>query len=124
MVPAQTATTPRAPAAGHRDGIQHILRPSGAARCRSHRAGQHHGLGGASTRLQEERGLFQRIGSVGDRRAADVRLRQPVPAPQRQAPQSPSHVLAVDLRNLFRTREAFAAAMEPSNSVMPTCAAV
>ncbi|MCY1365044.1 hypothetical protein D9M69_518750 [compost metagenome] len=88
----------------HSERVAHVLRTVGRqGRGRTHRAGQHHRLGRREHGVQEEGGLFQRVGAVGDHDAGHVRLRQPVCAARGQlAPGVGVHVLAVELRDLLR----------------------
>ncbi|MCY1522475.1 hypothetical protein D9M68_573330 [compost metagenome] len=94
----------RARRRSHRERIAHVLRTIGRQRRRrTHRARQHHRLGGRQHRMQEEGRFLQRVGAVRDHDARHVGLRQPVRAACGQpTPGVGIHVLAVELRDLLR----------------------
>jgi hypothetical protein len=57
---------------------------------------------GIQHRLQEPRGLFQRVGAVGDNNAAHVGVGESAGTTLcKRAPHTELHVLAVQLRNLL-----------------------
>ena len=87
----------------HAHGVEQVLRPVGLRTGgRAHGGRQHHRLGGCEHALQEPRGLFERVGAVGDDDARHLGARQVVGHALSQCqPHRMRHVLAVDLRHLF-----------------------